>query len=279
MLAVVGRPNVGKSTLVNRILGRREAVVEDKPGVTRDRVSYPADWAGRRFTLVDTGGWEVDVAGIESKVAEQAEVAISLADAVLFVVDATVGATATDERVVRLPCAGRASPFVLCANKVDGQSGEADAAYLWSLGLGEPHPVSALHGRGTGDLLDAAMAAQRRHRGVEQVCPSRGRAARTRGAARRGRGFTGTLHRLARLPVDLVGAQHDGLARLAHASHDALVRRGRADGRVDDEEHRVGEGDRDLGLLGDLGLDARDIDLPAAGVDEREADARPQWAG
>src|SRR5690606_10796452 len=102
VLAVVGRPNVGKSTLVNRILGRREAVVEDKPGVTRDRVSYPAEWAGRRFTLVDTGGWEVDVAGIESKVADQAEVAISLADAVLFVVDATVGATATDERVVRL---------------------------------------------------------------------------------------------------------------------------------------------------------------------------------
>ncbi len=158
VLAVVGRPNVGKSTLVNRILGRREAVVEDKPGVTRDRVSYPADWAGRRFTLVDTGGWEVDVAGIESKVAEQAEVAIALADAVLFVVDATVGATATDERVVRL-LRESGKPVVLCANKVDGQSGEADAAYLWSLGLGEPHPVSALHGRGTGDLLDAAMAA------------------------------------------------------------------------------------------------------------------------
>jgi GTP-binding protein len=158
VLAVVGRPNVGKSTLVNRIIGRREAVVEDKPGVTRDRVSYPAEWAGRRFTLVDTGGWEVDVAGIESKVAEQAEVAISLADAVLFVVDATVGATSTDERVVRL-LRESGKPVVLCANKVDGQSGEADAAYLWSLGLGEPFPVSALHGRGTGDLLDAAMAA------------------------------------------------------------------------------------------------------------------------
>ncbi|MBD5787371.1 ribosome biogenesis GTPase Der [Cellulosimicrobium terreum] len=158
VLAIIGRPNVGKSTLVNRILGRREAVVEDKPGVTRDRVSYPAEWAGRRFTLVDTGGWEVDVAGIESKVAEQAEVAISLADAVLFVVDATVGATATDERVVRLLRAS-GKPVVLCANKVDGRSGEADATALWSLGLGEPHPVSALHGRGTGDLLDAAMHA------------------------------------------------------------------------------------------------------------------------
>ncbi len=158
VLAVIGRPNVGKSTLVNRILGRREAVVENVPGVTRDRVAYPAEWSGRRFTLVDTGGWEVDVAGIEARVAEQAEVAISLADAVLFVVDSTVGPTATDEKVVRL-LRSSGKPVVLCANKVDGAAGEADAATLWSLGLGEPYPVSALHGRGTGDLLDAAMAA------------------------------------------------------------------------------------------------------------------------
>ncbi|GAA4624125.1 ribosome biogenesis GTPase Der [Cellulomonas oligotrophica] len=158
VLAVVGRPNVGKSTLVNRILGRREAVVEDNPGVTRDRVSYPAEWSGRRFTLVDTGGWEVDVAGIDARVAQQAEVAISLADAVLFVVDATVGATDTDEQVVRLlRRAGK--PVVLVANKVDGPAVEADAATLWGLGLGEPHPISALHGRGTGDMLDAAMDA------------------------------------------------------------------------------------------------------------------------
>ncbi|GIG29414.1 ribosome biogenesis GTPase Der [Cellulomonas marina] len=158
VLAVVGRPNVGKSTLVNRILGRREAVVEDKPGVTRDRVSYPAEWAGREFTLVDTGGWEVDVAGIDARVAEQAEVAISLADAVVFVVDATVGSTDTDERVVRL-LRRSGKPVVLAANKVDGPRGEAEAAELWSLGLGQPYPVSALHGRGTGDLLDAAMDA------------------------------------------------------------------------------------------------------------------------
>ncbi|RHA42314.1 ribosome biogenesis GTPase Der [Cellulomonas rhizosphaerae] len=158
VLAVIGRPNVGKSTLVNRILGRREAVVEDKPGVTRDRVSYPAEWSGTHFTLVDTGGWEVDVAGIEARVAEQAEVAIGLADAVLFVVDATVGTTNTDEQVVRLlRKAGK--PVVLCANKVDGPAGEADAFALWSLGLGEPYPVSALHGRGTGDLLDAVLDA------------------------------------------------------------------------------------------------------------------------
>lgn len=158
VLAVVGRPNVGKSTLVNRIIGRREAVVEDKPGVTRDRVSYPADWAGREFTLVDTGGWETDVAGIDASVAKQAEIAVDLADAVLFVVDATVGPTATDEHVVKLLRRSK-KPVVLCANKVDGPRVEADASTLWSLGLGEPHPVSALHGRGTGDLLDAAMAA------------------------------------------------------------------------------------------------------------------------
>jgi GTPase len=157
VLAVVGRPNVGKSTLVNRILGRREAVVEDVPGVTRDRVAYEANWAGRRFTLVDTGGWERNAQGIQVRVAEQAEIAIELADAVLFVVDATVGATDTDASVVRvLRRAGK--PVILAANKVDDLRGEADAAALWSLGLGEPYPVSALHGRGSGDLLDAALA-------------------------------------------------------------------------------------------------------------------------
>ncbi|MFD3660492.1 ribosome biogenesis GTPase Der [Streptomyces sp. NPDC058659] len=156
VLAVVGRPNVGKSTLVNRIIGRREAVVEDKPGVTRDRVTYEAEWAGRRFKVVDTGGWEQDVLGIDASVAAQAEFAIEAADACLFVVDATVGATDTDEAVVRLlRRAGK--PVVLAANKVDGQSGEADATMLWSLGLGEPFPVSSLHGRGTGDLLDEVL--------------------------------------------------------------------------------------------------------------------------
>ncbi len=156
VLAVVGRPNVGKSTLVNRIIGRREAVVEDVPGVTRDRVAYPANWAGRDFTLVDTGGWEAKAEGLNLAVADQAELAIELADAVMFVVDATVGATASDEQVVRLlRRSGR--PVVLVANKVDGPRQEADATELWSLGLGEPFPVSALHGRGTGDVLDAAV--------------------------------------------------------------------------------------------------------------------------
>jgi GTPase len=158
VVAVVGRPNVGKSTLVNRIIGRREAVVEDRPGVTRDRVTYEATWSGHRFKLVDTGGWEQDVLGIAASVAAQAEFAIEAADAVVFVVDATVGPTDTDEAVVKLlRRAGK--PVVLCANKVDGPSGEADATMLWSLGLGEPHPVSALHGRGTGDMLDAVLEA------------------------------------------------------------------------------------------------------------------------
>jgi GTP-binding protein len=157
VVAVIGRPNVGKSTLVNRILGRREAVVEDVPGVTRDRVAYDAEWTGRRFTVVDTGGWEVDVTGIHLRVAEQAEIAVELADAVLFVVDAAVGATDTDEAVVKL-LRRSGKPVVLVANKVDDQRTEAEAAYLWSLGLGQPWPVSALHGRGSGDVLDALLA-------------------------------------------------------------------------------------------------------------------------
>ncbi len=156
VVAIVGRPNVGKSTLVNRILGRREAVVEDVPGVTRDRVAYDAEWTGHNFTVVDTGGWEVDATGIHLRVAEQAEIAVELADAVMFVVDATVGATDDDEAVVRmLRRAGK--PVVLVANKVDDQRTEADAAALWNLGLGQPWPVSALHGRGSGDVLDALL--------------------------------------------------------------------------------------------------------------------------
>lgn len=156
VLAILGRPNVGKSTLVNRIIGRREAVVQDTPGVTRDRVSYPAEWAGTAFTVVDTGGWEIDVKGLDRSVAEQAEIAVDLADAVLLVLDATVGVTASDERIVTMLRA-KGKPVILAANKVDSAQQEADASYLWSLGMGEPHPVSALHGRGTGDLLDAVL--------------------------------------------------------------------------------------------------------------------------
>ena len=158
VLAVVGRPNVGKSTLVNRILGRREAVVEDVPGVTRDRVPYDADWNGRAFTVVDTGGWDPDARGLAERIAAQAEIAAQLADAVLFVVDATVGITDADEAVVRILRTTK-KPVILAANKVDDQRGELEAASLWNLGLGQPYPVSALHGRGSGDLLDAVLDA------------------------------------------------------------------------------------------------------------------------
>jgi GTP-binding protein len=158
VLAVVGRPNVGKSTLVNRILGRREAVVEDVPGVTRDRISYDASWNGRAFTVVDTGGWDPDARGLAERIAAQAEVAVSLADAVLFVVDATVGITDADEAVVRI-LRKSGKPVILAANKVDDMRAEAEAYGLWNLGLGEPFPVSALHGRGSGDMLDAVLAA------------------------------------------------------------------------------------------------------------------------
>lgn len=156
VLAVVGRPNVGKSTLVNRIIGRREAVVEDVPGVTRDRISYDALWNGRAFTVVDTGGWDPDARGLAERIKEQAEIAVSLADAVMFVVDATVGITDADEAVVRVLRASK-KPVLLAANKVDDDRAEAEAHGLWNLGLGQPHPVSAMHGRGSGDLLDAIL--------------------------------------------------------------------------------------------------------------------------
>jgi GTP-binding protein len=158
VLAVVGRPNVGKSTLVNRILGSRQAVVQDVPGVTRDRVAYDANWRGRTFTVVDTGGWEARAQGLSAQVAEQAKIAVDMADAVLFVVDARVGATDEDEAVANvLRRSGK--PVVLAANKVDDARSEADAASLWSLGLGEPVMISAMHGRGAGDLLDLVLEA------------------------------------------------------------------------------------------------------------------------
>lgn len=158
VVAVVGRPNVGKSMLVNRIIGRREAVVQDIPGVTRDRVSYDAEWAGREFVVVDTGGWAPDAKGMAAQIAEQAELAIAAADVVVFVVDAAVGTQDVDEAVVGVLRRSK-KPVILAANKVDDARLEADATAMWNLGLGEPYPVSALHGRGTGDLLDAILAA------------------------------------------------------------------------------------------------------------------------
>jgi GTP-binding protein len=158
VVAVVGRPNVGKSTLVNRILGRREAVVQDIPGVTRDRVAYDALWGGRRFTLVDTGGWEPDARGLQAMVSAQAERAVATADLVLFVVDGRTGATETDLTVARTLRRGK-RPVILTVTKIDDERAEPDTAELWSLGLGQPYPVSGLHGRGSGDLLDAILEA------------------------------------------------------------------------------------------------------------------------
>ncbi|MFL6162667.1 MAG: ribosome biogenesis GTPase Der [Jatrophihabitantaceae bacterium] len=157
VVAVVGRPNVGKSTLVNRILGRREAVVQDVPGVTRDRIAYDAEWGGRRFTLVDTGGWEPDATGLQAMVSRQAEQAVATADLVLFVIDSRTGATETDLVVARTLRRSK-RPVILVVTKVDDERGESDAAEAWSLGLGQPYPVSGLHGRGSGDLLDAVLA-------------------------------------------------------------------------------------------------------------------------
>lgn len=158
VVAVVGRPNVGKSSLVNRIIRRREAVVEDVPGVTRDRVAYDAEWQDIPFTLVDTGGWVTSVSGLAASVARQAEYAAQTADVVLFVVDATVGITDADAAVTRVLRRFQ-KPVVLAANKVDGQRQESDALELWNLGVGEPYAISALHGRGTGDMLDAVVEA------------------------------------------------------------------------------------------------------------------------
>jgi GTPase len=175
IVAVVGRPNVGKSTLVNRIIGRREAVVEDTPGVTRDRVRYESEWNGVPFIVVDTGGWEQDAVGMSAQVSAQAEAAINSSDVVIFVVDATVGATDADEQIVKVLRQAKV-PVILVANKVDDERAELEATRLWSLGLGEPYTVSALHGRGSGDLLDVVLAAfpedgsgQARPRGPHRV--------------------------------------------------------------------------------------------------------------
>ena len=154
VVAVVGRPNVGKSTLVNRIIGRRAAVVEEKAGVTRDRREFEADWAGRDFILVDTGGWEVKPDGdLTRSIREQAEGAVSGADAVLLVVDATTGVTDDDSGMITI-LRGAGVPVVVAANKADDATVEQDIDRFWGLGLGEPYPVSAYHGRGVGELLD-----------------------------------------------------------------------------------------------------------------------------
>ena len=155
-VAVVGRPNVGKSSLVNRFLGRREAVVEDHPGVTRDRISYVAEWNGRRFLVQDTGGWDPNVKGIHAAIARQAEAAMETADVIVFVVDTRVGITETDS-VMAKKLQKSQVPVILVSNKFDSDNMYADMAEFYALGLGDPWPVSAQHGRGGADVLDEIL--------------------------------------------------------------------------------------------------------------------------
>ena len=158
VVAVVGRPNVGKSTLVNRIIGSRSAVVEENPGVTRDRREFEADWIGREFILVDTGGWEVKPdGGLNLSIREQAEAAVSGADTVLLVVDATAELTDDDTGMISI-LRGSGLPVIVVANKVDDDTLEGNIDRLWGLGLGEPYSISAYHGRGVGELLDQLVS-------------------------------------------------------------------------------------------------------------------------
>lgn len=157
-MVVAGRPNVGKSSLVNRLAGRRIAVVEEQAGVTRDRKVVPIEWAGVAFEAVDTGGWQAGGSELDAKVSEQAARALEGADLVLFVVDVTIGLTDEDVAAARVVQRG-ATRVLLVANKVDDTSRESLIWEFVSLGLGEPHPISALHGRLAGDLLDAIVDA------------------------------------------------------------------------------------------------------------------------
>lgn len=221
VVAVVGRPNVGKSTLVNRILGRREAVVQDLPGVTRDRVSYDASWTGRRFVVQDTGGWEPDAKGLQQLVAEQASVAMQTADAVILVVDGLVGATTGDEAAARI-LRRSGKPVFLAVNKVDNEKGEADAASMWSLGLGEPHPISAMHGRGVADLLDDVVDAMPV---VSEVASSGGGPRRVALVGKPNVGKSSLLNRLA-------GAQRSVVHDVAGTTVDPVDSLIELDGRI-----------------------------------------------
>jgi GTP-binding protein len=173
IVAIVGRPNVGKSTLLNRIVGRREAIVEERPGVTRDRKEVEADWAGRPFLVVDTGGWLPSGDALDDKVSSQSERAMRAADAVLFVVDATVGVAEEDARVAEL-LRRMDTPLFLVANKVDDTGRESLIWDFVALGVGDPWTVSALHGRGSADLLDAVVAALPEPSAVEAVDDAEG---------------------------------------------------------------------------------------------------------
>jgi GTP-binding protein len=156
VVAVVGRPNVGKSSLVNRVLGRREAIVQESPGITRDRASFIAEWAGRSFEIVDTGGLEPGAEGLGARVTEQAQLAVEAADVVVLVTDVTTGPLEDDAVVADMLRRG-AKPTLVVVNKVDDVEAEPAAAEFFRLGLGPPRPLSALHGRASGDFLDALV--------------------------------------------------------------------------------------------------------------------------
>ncbi|MDH5371433.1 MAG: ribosome biogenesis GTPase Der [Acidimicrobiia bacterium] len=170
IVAVVGRPNVGKSTLINRIIGRRSAVVEERPGVTRDRREFVADWNGRNFLLIDTGGWQVTGDELATDISGQAEAALATADVVLFVIDASTS-LADDDLGVAMLLRSTPERVIVVANKVDDALREHDVPELWSLGLGEPIGISALHGRGTGDLLDRIVASLPARDELEEIAP------------------------------------------------------------------------------------------------------------
>ena len=173
VVAIVGRPNVGKSTLFNRLVGERVAIVEDLPGTTRDRIYATAEWRGREFALVDTGGLDDPKAGpMEAAVRAQAENAIDEADVVLFVVDAKAGILPVEHDVAdRLRRTSK--PVLIVANKSDSWRGEAQAAEFYALGLGEVHTVSAMQGTGTGDLLDAVVAVLPEERPADEAYDAR----------------------------------------------------------------------------------------------------------
>ena len=160
VVAVIGRPNVGKSTLINRLIGRREAIIEDQPGVTRDRIKYEAEWNGKKFVVMDTGGWTPDPApdSINASISASAELAVREADLILFIIDISIGAL-DEERALVNVIRKSGKPVILIGNKADSPEAELAIHELWQLGLGEPIPVSALHGRGSGDLLDLVVNA------------------------------------------------------------------------------------------------------------------------
>ena len=167
IVAIVGRPNVGKSTLFNRIVGKRIAIVEDTPGITRDRIYAEADWNGREFVVIDTGGLLLNERDpLRAEVTVQAQVALEEADAVLFMVDAESGVNPADEEIAdRLR--GASKPVFVVANKSDNDARDRESGEFYGLGFGEVYPVSALNGRSVADLLDAVVQALPQEGGEE----------------------------------------------------------------------------------------------------------------